>query len=103
MAITRISAEDWKRMEPALQSCQLSTINMAKAVLVEGRKQSEVAKEFNAAKQSVNYAIKKVTAIFADTGLASEGLIHVEAWLPPEVAKKVQKIINDYKAKSHQE
>jgi hypothetical protein len=63
MAVERISPEEWQRIAPALRTCSQVTIDMAYAVLVDGRKQVDVAKEFDR-QQTVNAAIRRVTAIF---------------------------------------
>ena len=51
MAVERISPEEWQRIAPALRTCSQVTIDMAYAVLVDGRKQVDVAKEFDRSKQ----------------------------------------------------
>ena len=39
MAVERISPEEWRRIAPALRTCSPVAIDMAYAVLVDGRKQ----------------------------------------------------------------
>ncbi|HGZ0313745.1 TPA: TrfB-related DNA-binding protein, partial [Klebsiella pneumoniae] len=90
MAVERISPEEWQRIAPALRTCSQVTIDMAYAVLVDGRKQVDVAKEFDRSKQTVNAAIRRVTAIFNEVIPEDEQLEFVQVWLPPELAKQVK-------------
>ncbi|HBB1196434.1 TPA: ArdK family transcriptional regulator, partial [Escherichia coli] len=82
MAVERISPEEWQRIAPALRTCSQVTIDMAYAVLVDGRKQVDVAKEFDRSKQTVNAAIRRVTAIFNEVIPEDEQLEFVQVWLP---------------------
>lgn len=92
MAVERISPEEWQRIAPALRTCSQVTIDMAYAVLVDGRKQVDVAKEFDRSKQTVNAAIRRVTAIFNEVIPEDEQLEFVQIWLPPELAKQVKEM-----------
>ncbi|EIQ2824140.1 ArdK family transcriptional regulator [Salmonella enterica] len=92
MAVERISPEEWQRIVPALRTCSQVTIDMAYAVLVDGRKQVDVAKEFDRSKQTVNAAIRRVTAIFNEVIPEDEQLEFVQVWLPPELAKQVKEM-----------
>ncbi|EBR0370222.1 hypothetical protein DN021_24295 [Salmonella enterica subsp. enterica serovar Enteritidis] len=92
MAVERISPEEWQLIAPALRTCSQVTIDMAYAVLVDGRKQVDVAKEFDRSKQTVNAAIRRVTAIFNEVIPEDEQLEFVQVWLPPELAKQVKEM-----------
>ncbi|EEG9973805.1 hypothetical protein G3J13_004870 [Salmonella enterica] len=100
MAVERISPEEWQRIAPALRTCSQVTIDMAYAVLVDGRKQVDVAKEFDRSKQTVNAAIRRVTAIFNEVIPEDEQLEFVQAWLPPELAKQVKEMAKPYQNKN---
>ncbi|MBL7325857.1 hypothetical protein INQ16_30140, partial [Escherichia coli] len=76
------------------------TIDMAYAVLVDGRKQVDVAKEFDRSKQTVNAAIRRVTAIFNEVIPEDEQLEFVQVWLPPELAKQVKEMAKPYQNKN---
>lgn len=99
MAVERISPEEWQRIAPALRTCSQVTIDMAYAVLVDGRKQVDVAKEFDRSKQTVNAAIRRVTAIFNEVIPEDEQLEFVQVWLPPELAKQVKEMAKPYQNK----
>lgn len=100
MAVERISPEEWQRIVPALRTCSQVTIDMAYAVLVDGRKQVDVAKEFDRSKQTVNAAIRRVTAIFNEVIPEDEQLEFVQVWLPPELAKQVKEMAKPYQNKN---
>ncbi|HAZ6309622.1 TPA: hypothetical protein J8I80_003530 [Escherichia coli] len=100
MAVERISPEEWQRIAPALRTCSQVTIDMAYAVLVDGRKQVDVAKEFERSKQTVNAAIRRVTAIFNEVIPEDEQLEFVQVWLPPELAKQVKEMAKPYQNKN---
>ncbi|EHJ2538608.1 TPA: hypothetical protein J8E98_004925 [Escherichia coli] len=100
MAVERISPEEWQRIAPALRTCSQVTIDMAYAVLVDGRKQVDVAKEFDRSKQTVNAAIRRVTAIFNEVIPEDEQLEFVQVWLPPEMAKQVKEMAKPYQNKN---
>ncbi|WP_139581520.1 TrfB-related DNA-binding protein, partial [Escherichia coli] len=74
-------------------------IDMAYAVLVDGRKQVDVASEFDRSKQTVNAAIRRVTAIFNEVIPEDEQLEFVQVWLPPELAKQVKEMAKPYQNK----
>ncbi|EOG7882603.1 TPA: ArdK family transcriptional regulator [Escherichia coli] len=99
MAVERISPEEWQRIAPALRTCSQVTIDMAYAVLVDGRKQVDVAKEFDRSKQTVNAAIRRVTAIFNEVIPEDEQLEFVQVWLPPELAKQVKEMAKKHNQK----
>ncbi|EIR4293913.1 ArdK family transcriptional regulator [Salmonella enterica] len=100
MAVERISPEEWQRIAPALRTCSQVTIDMAYAVLVDGRKQVDVAKEFDRSKQTVNAAIRRVTAIFNEVIPEDEQLEFVQVWLPPELAKQIKEMAKPYQNKN---
>ncbi|MEH9753375.1 TrfB-related DNA-binding protein [Klebsiella sp. 103027] len=100
MAVERISPEEWQRIAPALRTCSQVTIDMSYAVLVDGRKQVDVAKEFDRSKQTVNAAIRRVTAIFNEVIPEDEQLEFVQVWLPPELAKQVKEMAKPYQNKN---
>ena len=100
MAVERISPEEWQRIAPALRTCSQVTIDRAYAVLVDGRKQVDVAKEFDRSKQTVNAAIRRVTAIFNEVIPEDEQLEFVQVWLPPELAKQVKEMAKPYQNKN---
>ena len=90
----RISPADWKRVEPAINHFAKVSLDIAYAVLVEGKKQTDAAVQFDRSKQAVGNAVNGVGDTI-DTMLDNR-LEHVEVWLPPELAEQVRKMAEDY-------
>ena len=90
----RISKDDWSQIEPRLRSFSRNTTEIAYAVLVDGRRQIEVAEEYGLSTQAVHQSIKRVKKVFDEyVGEKGQKLVFVEGWLPPELAEKVMKMI----------
>ncbi|HHW1937438.1 TrfB-related DNA-binding protein [Pseudomonas aeruginosa] len=87
---------EWDQLAPALASRRLAivTVEIAKAVLVEGKRIQDVAAERGITRQNAHAAVKRVRAIFEEMG-ASE-LIPVLVWLPPELAEQVKEMAKPY-------
>ena len=77
------------RMDP-------DSLEMAKAVLVHGRQQKDVASNYGVTKQRMSSIIRRVETARAEVPL---GWIKVEAWLPPAAAAEVQEIEKRERAK----
>ncbi|PJX19990.1 hypothetical protein CAP48_19500 (plasmid) [Advenella sp. S44] len=74
MARPTMTAEAFEALQPRLSHLTLSTIEITREVLVEGKSQSEVARVRAAAKE------------------IERGWRKVEVWLPPEMAEQVRKM-----------
>lgn len=74
---------------PLLGRLSLDTVQIARAVLVDGQTKAEVAKAAGVTRQRVGQAVQRVEAA-ADT--APEGWEKVELWLPPELARHVEQL-----------
>lgn len=96
MATKRISPEDWERLLPALSTCTLATVQIARAVLVEGKKQVDVATAYNKSKQTVNGAIRRVVEIFEENVPEDDQMELVSVWLPKDEAEQVRKMAAAY-------
>lgn len=92
-----ITAADWKRAEPAISHLSKSTLDMAYAVLVEGKKQTEVAESHNRTKQAVHNAVNRVREMLET--VITDRLEYVAVWLPPELAEQVRKMAEDHAIK----
>ncbi|HCA3195770.1 TPA: ArdK family transcriptional regulator [Klebsiella pneumoniae] len=93
----RISEADWKRAEPAINHLAKVTLDIAYAVLVEGKKQTDVAEEYSRTKQAVNNAVNRVWD--ALESVVENRLEHIDVWLPPEMAERVREMVRFYEAK----
>ncbi|KAB1469132.1 ArdK family transcriptional regulator [Cronobacter sakazakii] len=89
----RISHEDWARMKPRLRSFSHNTTDIGYAVLVEGQKQVDVAKQYGLTTQAVFSNIKRIRKVYDEITKDGVALVYVEGYLPPELAKKVQDMI----------
>ncbi|WP_152963869.1 MULTISPECIES: TrfB-related DNA-binding protein [Photorhabdus] len=93
MRIKRISQADWKRSSQALKSCSLLTLEIAYAVLVEGKKVIQVSEERNVTRQNTYAAVKRVTNIL---NKQNKGLQLVSVWVPPDTAEEIYKMAEPY-------
>jgi hypothetical protein len=80
---------------PLLGRLSLDTVQIARAVLVDGQTKAEVAKAAGVTRQRVGQAVQRVEAA-ADT--APEGWEKVELWLPPELARHVEQLAIEARA-----
>lgn len=90
------TAEDWKKIAPVFASRRLaiSTVEIAKAILVDGQRPQDVANARNMSKQTVHAAVKRVRAILDEQG--AKELVPVLVWLPAELAEKVREMAKPY-------
>ncbi|AZS59275.1 ArdK family transcriptional regulator (plasmid) [Pectobacterium parmentieri] len=95
MATERISSDEWERLLPALAKCSMVTINIAREVLVDGRKQVDVCEKYSRSKQTVNAAISRVRKLFAEV-ISEPDMEFVEVWLPREEAQRVLQMASKY-------
>ncbi|MEQ9928026.1 TrfB-related DNA-binding protein [Pectobacterium parvum] len=99
MATERISSDEWERLLPALAKCSMVTINIAREVLVDGRKQVDVCEKYSRSKQTVNAAISRVRKLF-DEVISEPDMEFVAVWLPREEAKQVREMASMYSVNS---
>jgi hypothetical protein len=88
--------EKWKEIAPVFASRRLAiaTVEIAKAVLVDGQRIQDVATARGISRQNAHAAVKRVRSILEEQG-ASE-LIPVLVWLPPELAEQVREMAKPY-------
>ncbi|CAM3826445.1 hypothetical protein BS639_24205 [Rouxiella silvae] len=94
---TRITPSDWERALPAFESLTQATVNTAYAVLVEGRRAADVAREKKKTRQAVSGAVARVLEILKVFDL--QELEPVSVWLPPHLADEVRKMAEPYMPK----
>ncbi|MCZ9640996.1 TrfB-related DNA-binding protein [Pseudomonas putida] len=75
--------EEWKKVAPLFASKRLaiSTVEVAKAVLVDGQRITDVAEARGMTKQTAHAAVKRVRKILEEQGAGE--LVPVLVWLPP--------------------
>lgn len=82
-----MTAEEFDALRPRLGRLSLDTVNRAREVLVDGQRQSEVARKHGLTRQRVSGMVARVLA--AAHGIP-RGWEKVEVWLPPAVAEQVR-------------
>ena len=87
MSLPLIPADVFDARAPLLVGLHDKAMAMARAVVVEGRGLSDVARDFGVSRQYVDKCAKRVRTAFADL---PDDWEHVEAWFPPEIAKTVR-------------
>jgi hypothetical protein len=99
MTIKRITPEDWQKAQAILKTCSVVTLDMAYAVLVEGKRPAQVARDNDRTPQAVNSALKRVKDILEQNQSLLQDLEPVNVWLPPELAAKVREMAAPYMPK----
>ncbi len=94
MTIKRVSQAEWDSVYQALKGCTVTTLEIAYAVLVEGRKAVHVSNERNVTRQNIYAAVKRVTNILEEQNV--DGLEAVNVLLPPDLAEKVREMAKPY-------
>lgn len=87
--------EQWEQFSPAMRSMNVATVQIARAVLVDGKRPMDVADEMGESRQLVYAAVKRVREILERKAL---GLVPVLVWLPPEQAEQVKEMAKSYEA-----
>ena len=90
----KYTAAQWEAYLPAFRDLAMGTVQMAKAVLVDGQKPSQVAKETGDSRQLVYAAVKRVRTILEKHDV--QELVPVLVWLPPELAEQVRQMAAPY-------
>ena len=83
----RMTAEEFDALRPRLGRVSLDTMEIARAVLVDGVRQSDAATRYGMTRQRINGILRRFAA--ASQGVPT-GWRRVEVWLPPDLADSVQ-------------
>ncbi|APQ06943.1 MULTISPECIES: TrfB-related DNA-binding protein [Pseudomonas] len=94
MTKTRYTPEQWESYSAALRSMSVKTVELARAVLVEGKKPVALADETGEKKQVIYAAVQRVNAALANAG--AQELIPVLVWVPAELEDQVRAIAQPY-------
>ena len=95
MASVKMTAKEFDELRPRLGRLSLDTVDLAREVLVNGKTQSNVAREYGLSRQRVNGMVSRVIAAANEIPL---GWKRVDVWLPPDLAEEVQKMEANAKA-----
>lgn len=91
----KMTAAAFDDLRPRLGRLTEETIDIAREVLVEGKSQSDVARERGLSRQRVSSMVKSVVS--AANEIPREWQ-RVEVWLPPDLAEQVRQMEADAKA-----
>ncbi|AIG04675.1 Uncharacterised protein [Pseudomonas fluorescens] len=90
----KYTAEQWDEFKDAFRGLNIGTVELARAVLVDGVRPSDLAKKTGDSRQLVYAAVKRVRGILQQHD--AEELVPVMVWLPPELAEKVRQMAAPY-------
>ena len=97
MADVTMTAQEFDELRPRLGRLSLDTVELAREVLVNGKTQSDVAREHGLTRQRVSGMVSRVIAAANEI---PRGWEKVEVWLPPALAEEVRKMEADAKAEA---
>ena len=81
----RMTEADFEALRPRLGRLALDTVEIARAVLVEGMKPTEAATRYTMTRQRVHGIVQRFRAAAQEV---PTGWRRVEVWLPPALASK---------------
>lgn len=93
MKLKRLSADDFDRLAASTRLGDRAR-DMARAVLVDGRSQVDVAAEFGMTKQRVHLAIATMERAYSQTSTPGRGWIGVDLNLPEPLALELTGLID---------
>ncbi|MBF4560512.1 hypothetical protein GIW54_12940 [Pseudomonas proteolytica] len=90
----KYTADQWEKVSPAFRGLAVGTVEMAKAVLVDGQRPADLARQADVSRQLVYAAVKRVRNILEEH--EAQELVPVMVWLPPELAEQVKQMAAPY-------
>ncbi|WP_459203474.1 TrfB-related DNA-binding protein (plasmid) [Ralstonia pseudosolanacearum] len=97
MKLKRLTPEDFDRIAEHTRMGDRAR-SMARAVLVDGRAQADVATEFGMTKQRVNAAVGAIERAFVQTAAPGTGLVSVSLELPESLALELANLVDAFAA-----
>ena len=91
----RMTADEFEALRPRLGRLALDTVEIARAVLVDGMKPTEAANRYDMTRQRVHGIVKRFSAAAHEV---PTGWRRVEVWLPPELASQVEAMADKARA-----
>ena len=91
---------DFAALRPHLGRMTLKSVEVAEQVLVHGRDQADVGREYKLTRQRVSDIVARVLAAADEVPAGWE---HVEGWFPPELAAQVRQMQADAMKAAKQE
>lgn len=102
MKLKRLASQDFDRLALRTRLGDRARA-MARAVLVDGRAQAEVAAENGVTKQRVNIAVAAIERAYLEAAAPGTGWINVELKLPEALALELANLMEAIEAASNQE
>lgn len=96
MKLQRLSLEEFDRLAASTRLREQAR-NMARAVLVDGRTQADVATEWGMSKQRVNLAVAAIERTYIATAGAGGGVVRVSLELPESLALELGTLLDALK------
>lgn len=93
----RYTPEQWDKIKPAFRSLSIGTVDLAKAVLVDGERPSDLARKTGESRQLIYAAVKRVRSILQENH--AQELEPVMVWLPADLAAQVREMAKPYDQK----
>jgi predicted DNA-binding protein (UPF0251 family) len=90
-----MTAEEFEALRPRLGRLAIDTIEIARAVLVDGMKTTEAANRHGMTRQRVHGIVQRFRAAAQDV---PTGWRRIEVWLPPELAEQVEAMADQARA-----
>ncbi len=87
--MSTMTDEEFSTLSSKLTRMEPESLEIARAVLVYGQQQKDVAQEYNLTKQRLSSIIRRIMMARADV---PAGWTKVEVWLPPSAAREVKAI-----------
>jgi hypothetical protein len=91
MKLRRLSGADFDQIAASTRMRGPGKM-MARAVLVDGRAQSDVAAEYGVSRQRVNLAVASIERRYIDESGSAGGVVQVSLVLPERVALELEKV-----------
>ena len=98
MKLQRLSPEEFDRIVAAKPRMLERTRDMARAVLVDGRTQSDVAIEWGMSRQRVNLAVISVERTYMETAGSGGGLVRLSLEMPESLALELGTLLDALKS-----
>ncbi len=95
----RLTAAEFEALRPHLGRLTMDSVKIARMVLVDGVKQSEVATQYGMSRQRIHGIMVRFAAA---SQAVPTGWRRVEVWLPPELADQVETMADKVRAESKQ-
>jgi hypothetical protein len=92
MRLRRLSKAEYAAAVSLTPLMSKQAHDIGRAVLVDERPQSEVARQYDVTRQRVNYIVSSITRAYTEAQPESDAFVRVELMLPQRLAADVSKL-----------